>query len=222
MVKIVGVLGGGQLGQMLAEAARPLGVRTIFLDTGDLTPAKQVGIQNDHIDGSFKDADAVKKLAAKSDVVTIEIEHVDTETLKQISEKGADVQPHWSTIRTIQDKYLQKGHLHKHDVATADSIPVDASMAALEQASEKLGLPFMLKTRKDAYDGKGNFPVKSKDDFNSGRFKVILQLGRERHPTLGDIPHVYDYTKTADDRQVFDRREALAAVEHGVQFGVEF
>jgi len=51
-----------------------------------------------------------------------------------------------------------------------------------------------------------------KDDFNSGRFKVILQLGRERHPALGDIPHVYDYTKTADDRQVFDLIFGLQAI----------
>ena len=51
-----------------------------------------------------------------------------------------------------------------------------------------------------------------KDDFNSGRFKIILQLGRDRHPALGDIPHVYDYTKTADDRQVFDLIFGLQAI----------
>jgi tripartite-type tricarboxylate transporter receptor subunit TctC len=51
-----------------------------------------------------------------------------------------------------------------------------------------------------------------RDDFNSGRFKVILQLGRERHPALGDIPHVYDYTKTAEDRQVFDLIFGLQAI----------
>ncbi|KAK5135707.1 hypothetical protein LTR08_004693 [Meristemomyces frigidus] len=165
MARTVGVLGGGQLGRMLAEAANLLEIKVIFLDAGDFSPAKQVANHRDHIDGSFKDAAAVKKLAARSDVVTIEIEHVNTETLEQISSEGADVQPHWRTIRTIQDKYLQKGHLHSHNVATAESVPLDASVQDLEQASEKLGLPFMLKSRKDAYDGKGNFPVKSKDDF---------------------------------------------------------
>lgn len=166
MVKTVGVLGGGQLGRMLAEAANLSEIKVIFLESGNLSPAKQVCNHADHVDGSFKDPEAVKSLAAKSDVVTIEIEHVNTEILEQISKTGTDVQPHWRTIRTIQDKYEQKQVLQSHDVATAQSLPLaTASVQDLEKASSTLGLPLMLKSRREAYDGKGNFPVKTKDDF---------------------------------------------------------
>ncbi|EMC95853.1 hypothetical protein BAUCODRAFT_506580 [Baudoinia panamericana UAMH 10762] len=160
----VGVLGGGQLGQMLVQAAYPLGVKVNILDAGH-SPAKQVSYHSDHIDGSFKDPEAIKRLAAISDVVTVEIEHVDTHILEHIADQ-TDVQPSWTTIRKIQDKYAQKEHLHAHGVATAQSIPLsNPSVEAVEQASKTLGLPLMLKSRREAYDGRGNFPVRTVEDF---------------------------------------------------------
>lgn len=166
MNKTVGVLGGGQLGRMLVEAANLLNVKVNILDAPG-SSAKQVSNHDGHINGSFKDPEAIKTLAAASDVITVEIEHVDTKILEEISgTTTADVQPSWKTIRTIQDKYLQKEHLQEYGVATAQSLPLTtASLDELERASEVLGLPFMLKSRKEAYDGRGNFPVKSKDDF---------------------------------------------------------
>ena len=149
---------------MLVEPANRLGIRVNFLDASN-SPAKQISNHDGHVDGSFKDADAVRKLAERSDVVTVEIEHVDTKTLEEIA-ATTDVQPSWKTIRTIQDKYLQKEHLQSHGVATAQSLPLQTpSVEDLEKASATLGLPLMLKSRKEAYDGKGNFPVKTKEDF---------------------------------------------------------
>lgn len=167
MDKTVGVLGGGQLGSMLVECANNLRIRVNVLDAPG-APAKQVSNHDGHVDGSFKDPESIRKLAAKSDVVTVEIEHVDTQILEQIASEGADVQPSWKTIRTIQDKYLQKEHLQKHDVATAQSMPLEeATTAELQRAAKQLGLPFFLKSRKEAYDGRGNFPVKSEQDFDN-------------------------------------------------------
>ncbi|GAB7360824.1 hypothetical protein MBLNU230_g0810t1 [Neophaeotheca triangularis] len=167
MDKTIGVLGGGQLGSMLVENANNLRIKVNVLDAPG-APAKQVSNHDGHVDGSFKDPDSIRKLAAKSDVLTVEIEHVDTQILEQIANEGADVQPSWKTIRTIQDKYLQKEHLQKHDVATAQSMPLEeATTAELKRASQQLGLPFFLKSRKEAYDGKGNFPVKSEQDFSN-------------------------------------------------------
>ena len=166
MEKYVGVLGGGQLGRMLAEAANLLEIRVNFLDAPG-SSAKQVCNHEGHIDGSFKTPEAIKRLAAHSNVVTVEIEHVDTEVLEEISKK-TEVQPSWKTIRTIQDKYLQKEHLHKHGVATAESLALESpTVSELQRASEKLGLPLMLKSRKEAYDGRGNFAVQSPNDFNA-------------------------------------------------------
>ncbi|KAI7153086.1 phosphoribosylaminoimidazole carboxylase [Hortaea werneckii] len=164
MDKTVGVLGGGQLGRMLVEAANLLEIKVNFCDAGR-SPAKQVSNHDDHIDGSFKDAEAVQKLAANSDVVTIEIEHVNTEILEQIAGK-TDVQPHWKTIRTIQDKYLQKELLRSNGVAIAPHQALaSANVEGLEKAASALGLPLMLKSRREAYDGRGNCPVRTKDDF---------------------------------------------------------
>ena len=164
MDKSVGVLGGVQLGRMLVEAANLLEIRVNFLDAPN-SAAKQVSNHDGHIDGSFKDREAIKKLAATSDVLTIEIEHVDTQILEEIS-ATSDVQPNWKTIRTIQDKYLQKEHLASHGVALAQSLALEeASMEELEKASKTLGLPLMLKSRREAYDGRGNFPVKTQQDF---------------------------------------------------------
>lgn len=166
MDKTVGVLGGGQLGRMLVEAANLLEIKVNFLDAPN-SSAKQVSNHDGHLNGSFKDAKAIEELASKSDVLTIEIEHVDTKILEEIS-KSVDVQPSWKTIRRIQDKYLQKEHLHAHGVATAQSVALkEPTVAELEAAGNHLGLPFMLKSRREAYDGRGNFPVTTKDDFKA-------------------------------------------------------
>ncbi|KAF2211268.1 hypothetical protein CERZMDRAFT_112711 [Cercospora zeae-maydis SCOH1-5] len=162
--KVVGVLGGGQLGRMLAEAANLLEIKVNFLDAAG-SSAKQVSGHDGHVEGSFKDKHAIQELAKKSDVITVEIEHVDTEMLKEISDT-VDVQPSWQTIRTIQDKYVQKLHLEKNGVATAQSQALSApTMDEMDRVGSELGLPFMLKSRRDAYDGRGNFAVKTNTDF---------------------------------------------------------
>lgn len=160
----IGLLGGGQLGHMLIEAAHRLKIQVNILDS-QTAPAKQISAHEGHIDGSFKDADSIRQLAARSDVLTIEIEHVDTHILEEVS-RYIRVEPSWKTIRTIQDKYLQKEHLTAHDVSTADSTPLKENSAEeLKRIASEFGLPFMLKSRTEAYDGRGNFPVKKEGDF---------------------------------------------------------
>ena len=97
MEKTIGVLGGGQLGRMLVEAANLLDIRVNFLDAPN-SSAKQVSNHDGHVDGSFKVAKAIKKLAANSDVLTVEIEHVDTYILEDVA-KTVDVQWHARTVQ---------------------------------------------------------------------------------------------------------------------------
>ncbi|CZT00970.1 probable ADE2 Phosphoribosylaminoimidazole carboxylase [Rhynchosporium agropyri] len=177
MDRRVGLLGGGQLGRMLCEAANPLGISVTILDAEN-SPAKQVNAKNLHINGSFIDPEKIRELARKVDIITVEIEHVDTYILEEIAEKGVEivgddgkktmkrveVQPSWKTLRTIQDKYLQKDHLTKNNVHTAVSRPVGSNEKELQDFGNNYEYPFMLKARKDAYDGRGNFPVKSASD----------------------------------------------------------
>lgn len=169
---VVGVLGGGQLGRMLVEAAHRLNIQVAILDSEN-APAKQINLvaSDKHITGSFAKAADVKKLAGNCDVLTYEIEHVDTKVLEELDEEKpyvdgsqswSRIQPSWRTVRTIQDKFLQKQHFANFGIATAQSIAVGTSEPqGLKEIADRLGYPFMLKSRTEAYDGRGNYPVKS-------------------------------------------------------------
>ncbi|GMM28703.1 phosphoribosylaminoimidazole carboxylase [Martiniozyma asiatica (nom. inval.)] len=174
--KTIGILGGGQLGRMIVEAANRLNIKTIILESGELTPAKQINANGEHIDGSFKNYEDIKKLAEKCDVLTVEIEHVDTDALKKIQkETGVKIYPTPETIETIKDKYLQKEHLIKYGIPVAESVSVESNISALENVGAEFGYPFMLKAKTMAYDGRGNFVVKNKEYINEA-----LQVLKDR------------------------------------------
>lgn len=157
--KVLGIVGGGQLGRMTVEAANRLNVRTLVLDA-EGAPAKQINADPEHVEGKFTDAQKVQELAQKCDILTIEIEHVDADAL---ADCGKPVKPAVETIKLIQDKFLQKEHLLSNKLPVALSEAVDPTVESCNSFGEKHGFPFMLKSRKDAYDGKGNSVVKSSD-----------------------------------------------------------
>lgn len=165
--KTIGILGGGQLGRMLVEAAHRLNIKTIILDQPN-SPAKQINALDPHVDGSFTELDAITKLAKKCDVLTVEIEHVDVAALNSVSKSlGIPIYPLPETIKLIQDKYLQKTHLESHGVAVVDSVAVEENTPeALAAIGAKYGYPFMLKSRTMAYDGRGNFVVNSSENID--------------------------------------------------------
>lgn len=162
----VGVLGGGQLGRMLIEAANRLNIQVNVLDVAG-SPAKQISAHKSHIEGSFKDASAVKALAEACDVVTVEIEHVDTHMLEEVAGQVA-VEPSWKTLSTIKDKYAQKEYLKEHGVDVAESVDLEGKGAnGLKAVGERFGYPYMLKSKTEAYDGRGNFVVRSEGDIEA-------------------------------------------------------
>ncbi|PVI00504.1 Phosphoribosylaminoimidazole carboxylase [Periconia macrospinosa] len=162
----VGVLGGGQLGRMLIEAANRLNIQVNVLDVA-ASPAKQISAHDGHIEGSFKNADSVKKLAQVSDVVTVEIEHVDTHMLEEVAGQ-VKVEPSWKTLRMIKDKYAQKLYLKEHGVDVAESVDLEGKgVQGLKDVGSSFGYPFMLKSKTEAYDGRGNFVVKSEGDVDA-------------------------------------------------------
>jgi phosphoribosylaminoimidazole carboxylase len=157
----VGVLGGGQLGRMMAEAAARMGVKMTCLDPlGTASPTGMVC--GSAVTGAFTDPAKIRELAEMVDVLTVEIEHVDAEGLAKVEkEAGAVIHPSPSTIALIQDKLLQKQHLSGvSGVALGEYCDIPDT-AALLAAGERWGYPIMLKTRKNAYDGRGNLPVRS-------------------------------------------------------------
>ncbi len=181
MDKTIGILGGGQLGRMLTEAANRLNISVVILDA-EGSPAKQINAHPDHVTGSFTNPPSIRQLAEECDVLTVEIEHVDTDVLEELSTGTAiredwrlvsstkvEIQPSWKTIRVIQDKYHQKEHLLGHGISTARSVAMEKhSIEELEQVAEQLGYPFMLKSRTEAYDGRGNYPIRSGPEIRTG------------------------------------------------------
>ena len=163
---VIGVLGGGQLGRMLLEAANRQNIQVNILDAEN-APAKQISAHEGHVTGSFADRTSVEKLSRSCDVLTVEIEHVDTHELEEVA-AHVKTHPSWKTIRTIQDKFEQKKHLRKHRIAIADYMEVEeSSEEELANLGRRLGYPFMLKAKTQAYDGKGNYHVRSKEDIST-------------------------------------------------------
>lgn len=161
--EIIGIVGGGQLGRMLTLAAKPLGFRVAVLNPHADGPASKVGAEE--IVGDLYDEKALSKLAKQSDHITIEIEHLNAETLEALGKTGAKVNPSPATISLIQDKFKQKEHLQKSGVPVAPFVLISNKESALH-AFEKFGGAMLLKTRYGAYDGRGNMLVNSTDDIN--------------------------------------------------------
>ncbi|KAJ0121227.1 phosphoribosylaminoimidazole carboxylase [Diaporthe amygdali] len=174
---VIGLLGGGQLGRMLCEAASPLDIEIAILDEKN-APAKQINSNSKHVTGSFKDAPKIRELAAKCDVLTVEIEHIETEVLEEIDGQGkVSVHPSWKTLRLIQDKFDQKEHLRKEGLPIAEQMAIESGAtmpASLQLAAQEFGYPFMLKARKGSYDGRGNFKISSEADID----KAFEEFGK--------------------------------------------
>ncbi len=167
MTQVLGIIGGGQLGMMLTEAAKNLPgeiSEIIVLDPTEGCPASQVGAKQ--IVGDFKDESAIAELVEKSDILTYEIESGNSDVLKAM-ESRVKINPSPETLRIIQDKFLQKTFLSENGLPVPEFIEIN-SLDGLKKGIEKFGYPALLKTRRDAYDGRGNFKVDSEDDMKKG------------------------------------------------------
>ncbi len=152
----LGVVGGGQLGRMLAEAAAPLGVEVLVLDPTPNPPAAPVA--RDAIVADFDDPEGLDELAARVDALTFEIELADPDLLAEAAaEHGIPVHPDPVTLETIQDKLVQKESLADAGIPVPEFVGV-ATADGLERVVEEFG-GVMLKAREGGYDGRGNVPV---------------------------------------------------------------
>jgi 5-(carboxyamino)imidazole ribonucleotide synthase len=154
----VGIIGGGQLGKMIAQEARRMSLKIIVLDPTEGCPAS--GIADEQIVANFKDENAIMRLAAKCDVLTYEIELANSAALKELESKSYPVRPAPETLHTIQNKYRQKLFLRDHDIDVAD-FELVRSEDHLYELCKKFGFPVMLKACENSYDGRGNFLITS-------------------------------------------------------------
>lgn len=156
----IGIIGGGQLGRMMALAAKQSGFKIAVLDPTPNSPCGQVA--DVEITAAFHDANALEQLAEMSDVVTFEFENIDADSLDGIAEKvwipqGTDI------LRITQDRILEKRAIEKSGVRVAPFAEV-YDREDLNQALQVIGFPSVLKTARGGYDGKGQLVLWSEVD----------------------------------------------------------
>ncbi len=155
----IGVLGGGQLGRMLALAAYPLGETFVFLDPSRGAPAGQVG---DQVVGAYDDLAKLAELAKRCRVVTYEFESVPVAAARFL-EAHAPVYPPPRALEVAQDRLNEKRFVAELGIATSPFFGV-STHEELEHAVEALGLPVVAKTRNFGYDGKGQAVMRTPED----------------------------------------------------------
>jgi 5-(carboxyamino)imidazole ribonucleotide synthase len=153
----IGVLGGGQLGRMMAVVARQMGYRIVVLDPSPRCPTAQVS--DGVVVGALDDIEAAKHLASQVDVITLDTEHVPADVLDAL-EPIAPVRPSATVLRTIQDRLVQKQFLDRLGLPQATWAPADDVPAALAI----VGRPAILKVRRAGYDGKGQVRIEAEGD----------------------------------------------------------
>jgi len=157
----IGVIGAGQLGQMLALAGFPLALRFQFLDSSADAPGAQVA---PIVVGAFDDVSALRRLAADVDLVTYEFENVPVAALHEMAATRACFPP-VDALRVSQDRVLEKELFGRLDIPTPPWRAID-SRADLDAAIAALGLPCVLKTRRLGYDGRGQRVLRGHADLD--------------------------------------------------------
>ncbi len=150
---------------MLCQSAAQLGIRTTTVERSSECPAATVS--HTHQEGDWNDPAVLRRLAAESDVVTLENEFVHADALATLESEGVPVYPSSECLRTIQDKLVQKRSLKTAGLPTPQFRDA-SSQQELEAAAKEYGYPFLLKRRRNGYDGKGNFTVNSPAEIEVG------------------------------------------------------
>lgn len=148
----IGILGDGQLGRMLSQAASRLGFKVITFGPDKESPAAQVSLASKV--AAYSDEAALARLSEQCDAITFEFENVPAASLDFLTSIGATVAPSSKALRITQDRVLEKSFARDHGIGTVDFAAID-SAADLHAATSQLGLPALLKTRREGYDGKG-------------------------------------------------------------------
>ncbi len=167
----IGIVGGGQLGRMMALSARYMGFRVGVLDPTPDCPTAQVA--DFQVTADYDDTAAIRELAEKSDVLTYEFENVNADAIDEVrslasAPQGTDL------LRVTQDRVNEKQFVNDHGTPTAPWKAVN-SVEELEAALEEIGYPAVLKTRSGGYDGHGQSVLKSESDLDQVRAQAIAE-----------------------------------------------
>ncbi|MBS1989311.1 MAG: ATP-grasp domain-containing protein [Cyanobacteria bacterium SZAS LIN-3] len=162
-MKTVGILGGGQLGLLLALSLSRLGARVIVYDPDVAAPARKVAWKS--FQAPWTDVAALKEFAAACDVITYEFENVETSGLKKLSGR-TPIYPSLEVLATTQDRIFEKEFLHKNNLPVAAFFAVQ-SYDELAKVQDGITFPCILKTATGGYDGKGQFVFENIGDLQA-------------------------------------------------------
>ncbi len=165
---IIGILGGGQLGYMLALAGYPLGLRFRFLDP---SPEAPVGRIAPRVTGDYEDEHALERFAHGLHVVTYEFENVPVEAARRLT-KRVEVYPPVAALEEAQNRVREKRLFQKLGIAATEYAEV-GSRGELDAAVRRIGLPSVLKTCRMGYDGKGQWLLRTSKDVEKARAEII-------------------------------------------------
>lgn len=167
----IGIIGGGQLGKMMAQSAQKMGYKVIVLDPDKACPCQYVA--HDFINANYNDIDALNELGRRSDVITYEFENISAPQLKELVTKY-NIPQGYEAIELLQDRLTEKQTLQQANTQIVPFLSV-SSEDELGHAIETLGYPFILKTRFGGYDGKGQILVKDNTFLDEARQLIAQQ-----------------------------------------------
>jgi 5-(carboxyamino)imidazole ribonucleotide synthase len=167
----IGILGGGQLGYMLALAGYPLGLHFRFLDPSPEAPVGRIATR---ITAPFTDRAALKKFAHGLELVTYEFENVPVETARFLADQ-VPVLPPPVALEAAQDRLAEKDLFRRLDIPTTQFAPV-SDAKSYDAAVKEVGLPAILKTCRMGYDGKGQWQLRTAEDIARARTELAAEL----------------------------------------------
>lgn len=174
---MIGILGGGQLGRMLALAARSLGYRVAILDPDPACPAAAVA---DRLEiGSYEDVEAARRLAAGCAVITYELEHVALDLVKALDDGSIPIRPGPYALKLTQDRLAERRFLEANGATVAPWREI-AGREALDAGVAELGMPLRLKASIGGYDGRSQVRIGGPDDLRAARAMLDRELASGR------------------------------------------
>ena len=167
----IGIIGGGQLGKMMAQSAQKMGFKVICLDPNPDSPCKSVA--HEFITAAYDDEEALHELGEKSDVITYEFENISAEQLIRLTQKF-NIPQGYQAIQLLQDRLTEKQTLQQAGSKIVPFLPIKEEKD-LNVVINQLGYPFIVKTRFGGYDGKGQVLVKNEESIQEAKDLISQQ-----------------------------------------------
>ncbi len=223
MIETIGVIGGGQLGRMMALDAKRMGYYVVTLDPNPHSPCGQVS--DEQIVAQYDDAGAVRQLGERTDVVTYEFENVSMDAVRGLERAGYAVSPSSDVLRITQNRILEKEFVRSCGIAVTSFAEV-RNAADLRRAVQDVGFPAVLKTVVGGYDGKGQWIADDVDGadraFAAGSMQPLIferrvafskELGIICTRNARDHVVTYPVTENFHDRGILVRAVAPARIK---------